>query len=104
MASITEILAPQVYPILASIPEGYVTTYGDVARMAGSPRSSRHVGVILRNLPKDGSLPWHRVVNHQGGISLTGPDYFRQQKLLLAEGILFNAQGRVNLKQYRWQP
>ncbi len=63
----------RVWHIVASIPEGYVTTYGDVARLAGSPRAARQVGGVLRRLPEGSTLPWHRVVNRHGDISLTGP-------------------------------
>ena len=67
----------RVWQIVASIPEGYVTTYGDVARLAGSPRAARQVGGVLKRLPEGSTLPWHRVVNRHGAISLTGPDLQR---------------------------
>jgi methylated-DNA-protein-cysteine methyltransferase-like protein len=76
----------RVWHIVASIPEGYVTTYGDVARLAGSPRAARQVGGVLKRLPEGSTLPWHRVVNRHGDISLTGPDLQRQRQALLAEG------------------
>ena len=77
----------RVWQIVASIPEGYVTTYGDVARLAGSPRAARQVGGVLKRLPEGSTLPWHRVVNRHGTISLTGPDLQRQRQALLAEGV-----------------
>ncbi|MBX0106500.1 MGMT family protein, partial [Salmonella enterica subsp. enterica serovar Typhi] len=61
----------RVWQIVASIPEGFVTTYGDVARLAGSPRAARQVGGVLKRLPEGSTLPWHRVVNRHGAISLT---------------------------------
>ena len=61
----------RVWQIVASVPEGYVTTYGDVARLAGSPRAARQVGGVLKRLPEGSTLPWHRVVNRHGVISLT---------------------------------
>ena len=70
----------RVWQIVASIPEGYVTTYGDVARLAGSPRAARQVGGVLKRLPEGSTLPWHRVVNRHGAISLTGPDLQRQRQ------------------------
>ncbi len=76
----------RVWHIVASIPEGYVATYGDVARLAGSPRAARQVGGVLKRLPEGSTLPWHRVVNRHGDISLTGPDLQRQRQALLAEG------------------
>ncbi len=69
----------RVWQIVASIPEGCVTTYGEVARLAGSPRAARQVGGVLRRLPEGSTLPWHRVVNRHGAISLTGPDLQRQR-------------------------
>ncbi|GKX56975.1 MGMT family protein [Leminorella grimontii] len=92
----------QVYTVVASIPEGKVTTYGSIARLAGFPGYARHVGTLLSRLPKDSRLPWFRVINSQGKISLTGPDYIRQRDALLAEGILFSQSGRVSFKKYGW--
>lgn len=81
----------RVWQIVASIPEGYVTTYGDVALLAGSPRAARQVGGVLKRLPEGSTLPWHRVVNRHGDISLTGPDLQRQRQALLAEGVQYPA-------------
>lgn len=78
----------RVWQIVAAIPEGYVTTYGDVAKLAGSPRAARQVGGVLKRLPEGSTLPWHRVVNRHGTISLTGPDLQRQRQALLAEGVM----------------
>ena len=55
----------RVWQIVAAIPEGYVTTYGDVAKLAGSPRAARQVGGVLKRLPEGSTLPWHRVVNRR---------------------------------------
>lgn len=65
----------RVWHIVASIPEGYVTTYGEVARLAGSPRAARQVGGVLKRLPEGSTLPWHRVVNRHGDISSPAPIY-----------------------------
>ncbi len=62
----------RVWQIVASIPEGCVTTYGEVARLAGSLRAARQVGGVLRRLPEGSTLPWHRVVNRHGAISSPG--------------------------------
>lgn len=93
----------RVFHIVAAIPWGKVTTYGDVARMAGSPRAARQVGGVLKKLPSGSALPWHRVINRHGEISLTGPDYQRQKQALVAEGIRFNRQGKIDLSQCRWR-
>lgn len=92
----------RVWQIVAAIPEGYVTTYGDVARLAGSPRAARQVGGVLKRLPEGSTLPWHRVVNRHGIISLTGPDLQRQRQALLAEGVQVSGSGQIDLQHYRW--
>ncbi|MGZ0750671.1 MGMT family protein [Kluyvera sichuanensis] len=92
----------RVWQIIASIPEGYVTTYGDIARLAGSPRAARQVGGILKRLPEGSTLPWHRVVNRHGVISLTGPDLQRQRQALLSEGVQVSGSGQIDMQKYRW--
>lgn len=94
----------RIWQIVAAIPYGKITTYGDVARLAGSPRAARQVGGVLRRLPAGSQLPWHRVINRHGQISLTGDDLFRQRDALEAEGIEITDDGRVALDKYRWQP
>lgn len=93
----------RVWQIVASIPEGYVTTYGDVARLAGSPRAARQVGGVLKRLPEGSTLPWYRVVNRHGAISLTGPDLQRQPQALLAEGVQVSGSGQIDMQKYRWR-
>ncbi|EKY3197111.1 MGMT family protein [Cronobacter turicensis] len=93
----------RVYQIVAAIPEGFVTTYGEVARLAGSPRAARQVGGVLKRLPEGSKLPWHRVVNRRGEISLTGPDLQRQRQALLAEGVQVSGKGEIDLARYGWR-
>ena len=92
----------RVWQIVASIPEGVVTTYGEVARLAGSPRAARQVGGVLSRLPEGTTLPWHRVVNRHGMISLQGDQQIRQRDALEAEGIEVSDEGQLNLETYRW--
>ncbi len=92
----------RVYQIIAAIPEGFVTTYGEVARLAGSPRAARQVGGVLKRLPEGSKLPWHRVVNRHGQISLTGPDLQRQRQALLSEDIMVSGDGYIDMERYRW--
>ncbi|ELQ6038738.1 MGMT family protein [Cronobacter sakazakii] len=93
----------RVYQIVAAIPEGCVTTYGEVARLAGSPRAARQVGGVLKRLPEGSTLPWHRVVNRHGEISLTGPDLQSQRQALLAEGVQVSGKGEIDLARYGWR-
>ncbi|CAH1056392.1 MGMT family protein [Paenibacillus pseudetheri] len=95
----------QVIRIIQSIPEGKVMTYGGIARAAGSPRGARQVVRILHSMSRKHKLPWHRVINAKGMISLTEDESSSLQKLYLQEeGIIFNEKGVVDLKQYQFDP
>lgn len=87
--------------VLSKIPRGRVVTYGDLAEMAGFPRAARLAGRVLRNLPRDTGLPWHRVINAQGRLSLPEASARRQVERLEREGVAL-VRGRVDLKRYRW--
>jgi methylated-DNA-protein-cysteine methyltransferase-like protein len=90
---------------VGQIPKGKVASYGQIATLAGLPGAARLVGNVLRKLPDGSRLPWHRVINSQGKISLPidSPSYQEQKKRLLAEGI--DIQGsRIALKTFGWQP
>lgn len=92
-----------IWQVVGAIPPGFVATYGQVAELAGLPRGARMVGRCLGNLPEGSRLPWHRVINSAGRISLP-PDsdgYKEQVRRLQEEGVaVFN--GRVRLRQFRW--
>jgi len=88
---------------IKSIPEGRVATYGQVARIAGNPRASRLVVWTLRALSEKHDLPWHRVINSQGRISLRGDGYQLQKKMLESEGVRFDDQDRVDMSLYQWK-
>ncbi len=94
----------EIYTVVAAIPRGRVATYGQVAELAGLPRRARMVGYALRHLPDGSGVPWHRVVNASGEISVRGrPDSERDQKTLLeAEGVEFNRLDRISLEVYLW--
>jgi methylated-DNA-protein-cysteine methyltransferase related protein len=97
----------RILAVVRRIPPGRVLTYGDVAALAGLPRHARLVGYALHALPAHTAVPWHRVVNHRGGIS-TGRAWpggeIAQRRLLEAEGVDFDANGRLSLERYRWTP
>ena len=87
---------------LASVPAGKVVSYGDLAREAGLPGAARAIGRILRTLPKDTVLPWHRVVNARGEISIPHQGALVQRERLEAEDVVF-LNGRVDMKTHRWR-
>jgi methylated-DNA-protein-cysteine methyltransferase-like protein len=97
----------RVYALVCTVPEGFVTTYGDVAAVLGSPRAARQVGwalSALRDSPRADLVPWQRVINAQGMVSARG-DVFRataQHHILEAEGIEFSEVGKCDLEGHRW--
>lgn len=95
------------YQLVLSIPAGRVMSYGLVARVLGAGYDARAIGNIMHATPDDGRhIPWHRVVNAQGVCSTAGlttpPDL--QQRLLEAEGVVFNDKGRCRIENYLWHP
>jgi methylated-DNA-protein-cysteine methyltransferase-like protein len=90
----------EVIEIIQMIPYGKVMTYGQIAAYAGNPRGARQVSRILHGMSEKYSLPWHRVINSKGGISLTGEAGFVQVEHLLQEGIVVKNK-QVNLKRYQ---
>ena len=96
-------LYSRIYTAVRRIPEGRVSTYGRIAKLVGAP-GPRVVGYAMAALPVGSRVPWQRVVNHKGEISLRkgGDGELRQRRLLEAEGVQFNLRGRINLKVYAW--
>lgn len=84
-------LYSRIWNAVRRIPKGKVTSYGEIARHCGFPRHARLVGYALHNLPLGSNIPWHRVVNSQGKISLPKRNghYQRQKQLLEKEGVVF---------------
>ncbi len=89
--------------IIRNIPEGKVMSYGQIARVAGNPRAARQVSRILHSMSKKYKLPWHRVINSKGEISLQGEGYASQKWLLEQEGILFHKTSKIDLTVYQHQ-
>lgn len=92
-----------IYTALKSVPAGRLVTYGQLADMAGLPGAARLVGTVMCQLPEGTDLPWHRVVNAQGKISMPkgSAGYREQVRRLTAEGIEVK-QGKIRLKDYRF--
>lgn len=94
-----------IYTVVRQIPAGCVTTYGQIARLAGLPGHARQVGYALNALAENQSVPWHRVINVQGRISQRANPVYEdiQRELLRQEGIEFGANGRISLQRYQWK-
>jgi methylated-DNA-protein-cysteine methyltransferase-like protein len=90
------------YAVARRIPRGRVMSYGEVAMRAGLDGHARQVGYALHALPSGSKVPWHRVVNSKGEISLrSGGDSHELQRMLLeAEGVEFDARGRIDMKRF----
>ena len=92
------------YQIIEQIPKGKVATYGQIATLAGCPGQARQVGYALNALSEDRGVPWHRVINGRGEISLkAGYGYELQRSLLEAEGVEFGLNRKIDLGKYLWQ-
>jgi methylated-DNA-protein-cysteine methyltransferase-like protein len=95
----------KVIDIIRRIPPGKVATYGRIAALAGSPRAARQVVRVLHSSSRKEKLPWHRVINSQGRISLKrGHGYEEQKARLEAEGIIFDPDDSIDQDTYLWLP
>src|SRR5690606_10229723 len=94
------------YREVRRVPRGRVTTYGEIARLAGRPRAARQVGYALAALRSNATaVPWHRVLGKRGAwavIRLTDAAAARQRSLLEREGVRVDASGRVSLPEFGW--
>ena len=97
-------LYQRIYETVRKIPRGRVASYGQVARAAGLGGHARQVGYALHALPGNGQVPWHRVINAQGKISLRDGQGRELQRLLLEEeGVEFDEKGRISLARFGWR-
>ena len=92
----------RIWDTVSEIPPGRVASYGQVAWVGGLPGRARLVGKALRSLPEDSGVPWFRVINAGGRISLTAEGASLQRELLEAEGVEFDG-ARVELERFGWQ-
>lgn len=101
----------KVYAVVAQIPPGKVTSYGRIAQMIGAPGAARQVGYAMSALknrsddPIYGSIPWQRVVGHDGRIVIKGSEHSRhyQAELLEEEGVELGAHLTVDMGLYLWE-
>ena len=96
----------RVYTLVRLVPRGRVISYGGVAALLGQPRAARGVGQALHALPDETDVPWWRVVNRRGEISIRGVLHgaARQRQLLRSEGVRSNRVGRIDWKRFGWVP
>ena len=97
----------RIYAQVRKIPRGRVATYGQIASLSGLDGHARQVGYAMAALPSHSAVPWHRVINAQGRVSMRreGPGgSIIQQQMLEREGVIFDGGGRVSLARFGWKP
>jgi methylated-DNA-protein-cysteine methyltransferase-like protein len=102
----TNELHRQILEVIALIPYGKVATYGQIAKLAGLPKHARLVGYVLKHLDKSSEIPWYRVINSQGKISVTRINQQGEnvQQSLLEQESIYLLNGKVSLKNFVWMP
>ncbi len=99
------VITSEIIRLIKAIPRGKVATYGQIAFLTGLYPSVRRVVWILHSCSKKEGLPWHRVVNRRGAISLKrGAGYEKQKEMLKREGIVFDERNRIDLERFLWEP
>ena len=99
------IFTRKVLDVIRSIPRGKVISYGRIAVLAGNPRGARQVSRFLHSMSEKHDLPWHRVVNASGKISLPrGQGYELQRALLESEGVVFSKNRSIDFSTFLWEP
>ncbi len=102
--SITSEFTQNIIRIIKNIPVGKVLTYGYIAKLAGNPRAARQVSWILHSSTKKYKLPWHRVINSQGTLSLKSvEDKEYQKRLLELDNIVVSDDFKIDLEEYMWK-
>jgi methylated-DNA-protein-cysteine methyltransferase-like protein len=95
------------YDAVRKVPRGKVATYGQIAELAGLPGYARQVGYALAAIGRNTTVPWQRVINAQGRVSMRSSGQgstIVQQQALEREGVVFGAGGRVSLERFGWKP
>lgn len=95
----------RVKTLIRAIPRGKVATYAQIASLAGNYRAARQVARVLHASSDKERLPWQRVINSRGGISLRrGRGFEAQRRLLKNEGVPVDRAGRIDLARFQWEP
>ena len=94
----------KVHHLVRQVPAGKVISYGAIARMLEHPHAARTVGWAMHGVPEGSDVPWWRVLNSKGHISLSGERGANlQRELLEAEGVEFDERGYVDWKRFGWE-
>jgi methylated-DNA-protein-cysteine methyltransferase-like protein len=96
------VLFARIYAVVRRVPRGRVASYGLVARVVGAGCGARTVGYALAATPEESNVPWQRIVNRAGRVSLPGLGGEVQRALLEAEGIVFDALHRIDMARFGW--
>jgi methylated-DNA-protein-cysteine methyltransferase-like protein len=96
-------LFARIYTVVKQVPRGKVASYGQIAQIVGVGCDARTVGYAMAGTSEGSDVPWQRIVNREGKISLPGKGGEIQRMRLEAEGITFDARGRIDLKRFGWQ-
>ncbi len=93
----------KIWQVVSAIPRGRVASYGQVAKLAGLPGYARYVGTTMKQLPRGSKLPWFRVINSRGELSLpfNSDFYLRQKQLLEKEGVEFTGK-KISMRTFAW--
>lgn len=104
MLEMDETFVQRVYAQVAAVPFGRVATYGKIAELAGYPRASREVGVVLGRVPDKSPLPCHRIVNKNGTLAPSHAfgSQARQRAMLADEGVTFLPDGTIDIPRHLW--
>ena len=96
-------LFARIYEIVRQVPPSRVASYGQIAEIVGAGCDARMVGYAMAGTPEGGDVPWQRIVNRQGKISLPGKGGEIQRMRLEAEGVEFDARGRIDMERFGWR-
>ena len=95
-------LFPRIYEVVRQVPRGRVASYGQIAGIVGAGCDARMVGYAMAATPEGSDVPWQRIVNREGKISLSGQGGEIQRMRLEAEGVTFDARNRIDMKRFGW--
>lgn len=103
MSKHDEGLFQRIYEVVRQVPPGRVASYGQIAEIVDAGCDARTVGYAMAGTPEGGEVPWQRIVNREGKISLPGQGGEIQRMRLESEGVPFDARGRIDMKRFGWE-